>query len=195
MNVRTLCLALLAHGEATGYDLKKRWTDGPFAHFVDASFGSIYPALARLEEEGLVTCREEAQPGKPARKVYSITPAGQASFVAAMSQPPGPDIFRSSFGVVAMCAPFLSAEVVRRAIDERVAESTTMIEELEGHMATCTYPPLRWVLSWGLLHHRSELSFMKANRAALEDIAGRPDLAAGVAAGSAICGADAAAED
>ena len=41
MNVRTICMAILAHGEATGYDLKKSWTEGPFAYLGGASYGSI----------------------------------------------------------------------------------------------------------------------------------------------------------
>jgi PadR family transcriptional regulator AphA len=63
MNIRTICLAILAHGEASGYDLKKNWEDGPFSYLGGASFGSIYPALARLEQDGLIKSREETQPG------------------------------------------------------------------------------------------------------------------------------------
>ena len=73
MSVRSLCLAILSFGDATGYEIRKESTEGRFSYFDDASFGSIYPALARLESEGLVTVREEPQAGKPARKVYSIT--------------------------------------------------------------------------------------------------------------------------
>jgi PadR family transcriptional regulator AphA len=73
MSVRGLCLAILSGGDATGYEIRKESTEGRFSYFDDASFGSIYPALARLEAEGMVTVREEPQAGKPARKVYSIT--------------------------------------------------------------------------------------------------------------------------
>lgn len=176
MNIRTVCLALLAHGEASGYDLKKRWADGPFAHFVDASFGSIYPSLARLESEGLVACREEAQSGKPSRKVYTITLAGREALVEAMSEPPGPDTFRSPFGVVAMCAPFLPRDVVVRIIDERIKESALQVKEMEGLLQSCAHPPLRWLLEWGLNHYRNEVTFLRERRGALEDIAGRTDL-------------------
>jgi hypothetical protein len=57
MNVRTLCLSILYEGEATGYDIRRLCMEGEFAYFVEASFGSIYPALAKLEDEGLVTSR------------------------------------------------------------------------------------------------------------------------------------------
>jgi PadR family transcriptional regulator PadR len=38
----------------------------------------IYPTLHRLESEGYVVAEWQTQLGKPARKVYSLTPAGTA---------------------------------------------------------------------------------------------------------------------
>ena len=65
MNVRSLCLGILSTGEASGYEIKKDIEEGMFSHFIDASFGSIYPALTQLAGEGLVTVREQEQTGKP----------------------------------------------------------------------------------------------------------------------------------
>ena len=76
MNVRTLCLGILSLQEASGYEIKKDVEDGLFSHFIDASFGSIYPALTQLAAEGYVTVREEEQTGKPDKKVYAITDSG-----------------------------------------------------------------------------------------------------------------------
>ena len=64
MDVKTLCLGVLCHGEATGYDIKKHF-ESAFSHFFLAGYGSIYPALAELTERGLVLCEEQAQPGRP----------------------------------------------------------------------------------------------------------------------------------
>src|SRR5687768_5311945 len=122
MNVRTICLAILAHGEASGYDLKKNWEDGPFGALGGARFASIYPALARLEQDGLIGSREEMQPGKPPKRVYSLTAAGSKAFLDEMSTTPEPDVFRSHFGIIALCAPFLSRETIARAIDERLRQ-------------------------------------------------------------------------
>lgn len=52
MNVKTVCLAILTQGETTGYEIRKRSTEGDFSFFLEASFGSIYPALSKLEEDG-----------------------------------------------------------------------------------------------------------------------------------------------
>lgn len=172
MNVRTLCLVLLAHGDATGYDLRKQWAEGAFAHFADASFGSIYPALAKLERDGLVACREEAQSGKPARKIYSITEAGRAAFVAAMSEPPGPDNYRSPFAVIAMSAPLLDREIIASAIDHRLKETQAQIDHIESHRGECDNAATQWLIDWGIEHFRNEIAFIHANRARLEAVAG-----------------------
>ena len=79
MDVKTLCLAVLSRRDATGYEIRKQFAKGPFAHFQKASLGAIYPALTRAAEEGLVTVTEEAQDGRPDKKVYSLTEAGKAA--------------------------------------------------------------------------------------------------------------------
>jgi len=59
MNVRTICLAILYDGDATGYEIRKLSVEGEYSYFIDASYGAIYPSLARLEQEKLVTARVE----------------------------------------------------------------------------------------------------------------------------------------
>ena len=79
MNVRTICLAILYDGDSTGYEIRKLSVEGEYSYFVDASYGAIYPALAKLEADKLVTSRVEQQDGKPAKKIYSLTPLGTAN--------------------------------------------------------------------------------------------------------------------
>src|SRR5689334_14263940 len=95
MNVRTICLAILYDGDATGYEIRKLSVEGEYSYFIDASYGAICPSLARLEQEKLVTARVEQQDGKPAKKIYSITPAGRAAFIQSMFEKLGEDEFRS----------------------------------------------------------------------------------------------------
>ena len=59
MDVRTLCLGILSLGDATGYEIKKLVAEGSFSFFSEASYGSIYPALTKLTDEGLVSCVEQ----------------------------------------------------------------------------------------------------------------------------------------
>jgi DNA-binding PadR family transcriptional regulator len=57
-------LGLLKEQELHGYELKKRLTD-TLGSFSAVSFGSLYPALARLESAGAVKA-VEAKPASPA---------------------------------------------------------------------------------------------------------------------------------
>ncbi|MEO1142750.1 MAG: helix-turn-helix transcriptional regulator, partial [Pseudomonadota bacterium] len=54
MNTQSLILAILNFEDASGYEIKKESSEGAFSYFVDISYGSIYPTLAKLEADGLV---------------------------------------------------------------------------------------------------------------------------------------------
>jgi DNA-binding PadR family transcriptional regulator len=66
------------NGEMSGYDLK-RWMSYCTSNFFDASFGSIYPALKRLEEKGFINSRETVE-GNKLKKLYSINNSGKTYF-------------------------------------------------------------------------------------------------------------------
>lgn len=150
MNVRTLCLSILFEDEATGYEIRRRCVEGECSYFIEASFGSIYPALARLEEDGLVTSRTEQQSGKPAKKVYSITEAGRAAFTAELAEPLGEDIFRSPFLLFARYAHVLPRDLVEARSGEflnRLVEDRRKLEELAAEKGSKAGDA--WVLNYG----------------------------------------------
>ncbi|QCB96988.1 PadR family transcriptional regulator [Arthrobacter sp. PAMC25564] len=68
--LRLYLLALLESGSKHGYELIKALSER-FGGTYSPSAGTIYPRLAKLEEEGLVATRTEGR-----RTNYSITPAG-----------------------------------------------------------------------------------------------------------------------
>jgi PadR family transcriptional regulator, regulatory protein AphA len=171
MNVRTLCLAILNFGEATGYEIRKLSTEGNFSYFVDASYGAIYPALSRLEEDGLITGRSEVQPGKPARKVYEITPAGRKAFIEALSQPPEPDIYKSEFLLVAMCAEYVDRDQLEAAVDGQIRTLQERLDSLRAARAECTHEGSNWILDYGINCHACNLDYLRSNRDRLLAIA------------------------
>ncbi len=74
--VLDLCiLQALAEAEWYGYALVKALVAVPG---VGVAEGSIYPLLARLKRQGLVTTRLEESPEGPARKYYSATAEGRS---------------------------------------------------------------------------------------------------------------------
>lgn len=174
MNVRTLCLAILHHHDATGYEIRKLSTEGKYAYFVDASFGSIYPALAKLEDQGLVSCRQEQQDGKPPRKVYSINEAGRATLKASIKEAPTPDIFRSEFLLIGMCCDLLEPNDLERAVDVHIGqleEELAMISQMRLEMPEDANS---WLPDYGLDCITSRISWLRANRERIISDAGRP---------------------
>ncbi len=150
MNVKTLCLAILHDGETTGYEIRKMSTEGECSYFVDASYGSIYPALARLETEGLVTCRVEQQDGRPAKKVYSITDEGRKTFHRSLFNDLDNDVFRSEFLLFARFAADLPASLVKKRLEERVAGLDAEIEQLEKVKSERPDPADQWAINYGV---------------------------------------------
>ncbi len=71
-----ILLGLLNHEELSGYDIKKR-IDIMISNFWEIGYGQIYPTLARLEKEGLVTKRTSETSNGPEKNLYSITGAGR----------------------------------------------------------------------------------------------------------------------
>jgi DNA-binding PadR family transcriptional regulator len=135
-------LGLLHEGDLHGYELKKRLTElvGPWS---SVSFGSLYPALSRLERRGLVATVSDSTPdaappmsgslgaelaafrrdrpvrrtttGRRARKIYTLTRAGHDDLTRQLADPAGDE---RAFAVrVAFCRllpPTVRLEMFRR---------------------------------------------------------------------------------
>ena len=86
MDVKTMLLGFLMNSSMTGYEIKKRFSLS-FSFFSGLSYGSIYPALRKLEQEGLITLKVEIQDGSPNRKVYTITDEGRKVFLENLRAP------------------------------------------------------------------------------------------------------------
>ena len=164
MNVRTLCLGVLQFGEATGYEIKKMVEEGMFNHFIEASYGSIYPALTRMSQEGLVTCRQEAQSGKPDKKIYAITPTGRAELVRTLSEAPRADIFKSEFLFVMLLGDLLSRDHIAGVLGQRINEMRAELQEMRAFTGDCDHWGGRFVVGYGIAVYEAGLRYLEQNR-------------------------------
>lgn len=182
MNVRTICLAILYECQATGYEIRKLSVEGEYSYFVDASFGSIYPALAKLEAEHLVASHVEQQEGKPTKKVYSITEAGRHAFIASLFENLGEDEFRSEFLLFARFASELPASLVETRLKERLVQIDEAIAEMNRIAEDrAQHPADDWVISYGRTCMGAARDYINAHMGELVALA-RPDSAAARAA-------------
>jgi PadR family transcriptional regulator AphA len=87
MSLDHAILGFLASEPMTGYDLKTRRFHGDAAAFWTADQAQVYRTLDRLESAGLVTSKLVPQPGKPDRKVFSLTSAGRKALTEWLETP------------------------------------------------------------------------------------------------------------
>jgi PadR family transcriptional regulator AphA len=167
MDVKTLCLGVLTEGDKTGYEIKRCFEDA-FSHFFVAGFGSIYPALAELSRRGMVTCRSVEQEGRPDKKVYSITPAGERVLVDELMSTPPRHKVRSEFLVLMYFAHMLPPTRLAAIVDQMIAKWEPTLAEIEHCMsAEQTTPGMRFAAGYGRAVISAALAYVRANRADL----------------------------
>ena len=161
MDVKTLCLGVLSRNACSGYEIRKQFEEGPFCHFQEAGYGSIYPALKKLTEDGLVTCEQQAQDSRPDKKVYAITQKGRHALFEAVNQPPSPDKFRSDFMFMMFFADLMSPAGLDRRLLERAAYHRERLEYLESCDDERQSPGERFVRNFGVAIHRAALAYVE----------------------------------
>jgi PadR family transcriptional regulator, regulatory protein AphA len=124
-------LAGLIRKPRSGYDLT-RWMERETSHFFVIGHSSIYPALARMEGEGLV--RYEVVPSErgPERKVYSITQAGREALLSWAAEPGAGRQVRDEQLVKALCYGFLPKERAVARLREEKASHEQKLALYEG---------------------------------------------------------------
>jgi PadR family transcriptional regulator AphA len=168
MDVKTLCLAVLSTGTATGYEIKKAFEEGPFSHFQTASFGAIYPALARLTAEDMVTVTVRAQDGKPDKKIYKLTAQGRNAFLATLDIQPGPNQIRSDLLFLLFFAEHLPPARILTLIDARVTAYTIMIAQMDDQNAQDNCGPGRqFVRGFGRSVYQAAADYLTTHRDSL----------------------------
>ncbi len=154
-------LAGLIRKPRSGYDLT-RWMQRETSHFFVIGHSSIYPALSRMEREGLV--RYEVMPSEkgPKRKVYSITEGGREALLCWVREPAAERQVRDEQLVKALCYGYLAKEVSLARLGEEKArheeklglyeESEQELEELlrEGGISREAYVGTKLTLARGL---------------------------------------------
>jgi len=166
MDVKTLCLGLLSLNEACGYDLKKEF-ESIFKHFFTAGYGSIYPALADLAENGLVSCREIPQDGKPDRKTYSITQAGREAFSNALQNTNPQHKMRSEFLAMLYFADLMETDRLRTLLDDRIKElrdAVQQIDRIEQERGPDTSAGAQFVAGFGSAVAEAAADYIESNR-------------------------------
>ncbi len=161
MDIRTLCLGILSLGDTTGYDIKKMVAEGAFSFFSEASYGSIYPALTKLTDEGLIDCRTELQDNRPDKKIYSLTAAGRSALEASLTHTPKPDRNRSEFLAALLFAEAVSPNRIDALISDRINHHHAQIKMLQALLAKEDGKAAQFVLRYGIVMQEAATRFLE----------------------------------
>jgi PadR family transcriptional regulator, regulatory protein AphA len=174
MDTKTLCLGALTLGDASGYDMRKRFEER-FGCFLDVSPSAIYPALADLHRDGLVTVTCVAQETRPDKKVYRLTERGREALVEALIREPARHRVRSEFMILLSFSHLLPRWRLEQVIEERIAEFERMVEgtrswlEQEGAAAPAG---MQFAAGYGLTVLQTACAYLRDHRGQLVEGAG-----------------------
>ena len=135
MPLRYALLALLAEGEAHGYQLLKRFGQrlGPFWH---PNIGQVYQLLHDLERRGLIARRDEVY-GTRSRHLFRLTARGERALHLWLARRPSwPPPIRDEIFVRFLAAERQGPEAVRSQLDRQEAEYVrylALLHEEDGH--------------------------------------------------------------
>lgn len=169
MDVKTLCLGALTLGDATGYEIRKMFEEGPFGQFYDASYGSIYPALNALLKDHLVSVTEHAQDGRPDKKVYCLTPQGLQYFKDALAEPPTKDKIRSEHVVRLFFADYMTEKDLKAVYSSYLSHFEEQAEKLKNMEAENANSGRMFARGLGLRFYESMAAYLIENHDALFD--------------------------
>jgi DNA-binding PadR family transcriptional regulator len=162
ISLRHFILGLLARQPMSGYDIKRLLKS--FGWLISGpSFGSLYPTLRDLLEQGLVVVEVMPSQEKPPRKIYSITAAGGETLQAWMEQPIGDSASLKAFVMRLLLAGNFSHDRLATQVQwrrEQVAGYRAALERMVGGMEEETDVGKRLALDYGLALARSELTWL-----------------------------------
>ncbi|CAI6056298.1 helix-turn-helix transcriptional regulator [Cohnella sp. JJ-181] len=130
MNSQDVILGLLHRAPLSGYEIKQK-LEMPLSFFFDASFGTIYPTLAKMEALGYIVKESVVQEGRPNKNVYSLTSEGRAQFEQYLHSPVENDSYRSDFLVRMFFGEYTDQETLADWIRDEIRKTDAEAVQLE----------------------------------------------------------------
>lgn len=166
-------LGFLTYGDLTGYEIKK-WMSQSTANFVNASFGSIYPALKRMEKKRWITVYEDTQ-GKRIIKKYQLRSDGKETFMEWLRAPVEVSPFHYELLAKMFFYRYLNQEEIVVQVQDVIGQLKEKIQGLqEIRTVPCAVKEVPtagtgsgfsfeyYTLEFGVSHYQHTLEWMKA---------------------------------
>ena len=167
MSTRLVILGLLKDKPLYGYELK-HIIEEHMGDWTNIAFGSIYFALKKLTDEGLVAqIGEEREGNRPSRRIYEITESGRGEFRRLLEElwsSRGREYYALDIGLFFLSE--LQEEKRLPVIRERIAAYEALVMHLNEHerelKANPHVPPeAEAIFSHSRHHILAELAWLK----------------------------------
>lgn len=129
MKSQDVLLGILMEGSTSGYDMKQKF-EKLFSHFYNASYGTIYPTLGKMEQEGLITKESLQQEGKPNKNIYTITEKGKLAFYRYLESDIQEVEIKSDFMIRLYFGQLAAPELVIKWMESGIRSSKQSLELL-----------------------------------------------------------------
>ena len=133
MSLRFALLALLRVGPQSGYDLQKQFSLS-VGHVWHAPDSQIYPELRKMESEGLVEGEDQLRGERGTRRLYHVTPAGDAAFTAWMAAPLDYQRVRDPAHLRAAYLEVAAPDDARAFLRAHIVQWESELEQWEGEL-------------------------------------------------------------
>ncbi len=173
-------LGLIARQPLSGYDLTRQMRER-MGLLWPVSHSQIYPELAQMEAQGLITHEVVEQQDRPAKKVYRLTVAGHLTLEQWVTAPTPPTSIRDEFILKAYSVWVADPQEASARFREQEAQHQ---EQLAQHEQTLARLQAQWgdalervnaplfgsaiALHYGIGYEQMYLAWLRSVIAALE---------------------------
>lgn len=127
MSIEHSILAVISFRPSTGYDIKSEFEHKAAGLFWGMSYGSLYPKLKKLEEEGFITTIESETGGRK-KKLYELTGKGWFELESWLARRPEPPAIKDElFMKMAAWHNQMDITILAEHLKERAKESQEIL--------------------------------------------------------------------
>lgn len=150
MSIEHSILAILSFWPSTGYNIKAEFEHKAAGLYWGMSYGSIYPKLKKLEEEGLIYPIEEEEEGRK-KKQYELTPEGWKEFEKWLTLPPAYPVVKDE---LLMKMSTWHADMDDEILIDHLLKRKAVTEDLLGFVKNWPTNGTSYISDYGMLSIR-----------------------------------------
>ena len=137
-----IILGILREGEKNPYEIKKLYETLEMSKWFPVAESSIYAAITKLKQKGLIKGKVIKQSGLPAKTVYTITPEGEEKLketTALYFDTIDADFSKFEVGLLLM--DLLSREELMKKLKNKLSEIDKRFYEVKKHILNLERSP------------------------------------------------------